>query len=242
VIYRSTYNQMRHVFFNQASGWWEDGTIFGPSNPIGIPGFIQSNRGGPGDFEVIVVDSSGVAHHWTKHNSFPWTLEPGAWYDQGVVTTGLATSGPGLVQSKLGVTGMPENGSGQLHYVCAKTDGKMYHYYRSDSTWTLLSSFGTGIDSAPCLIEGTYGAGDERGVGNFELCVAVGGHLEHWWRYNANPGPWNQSAVFGSGVRRVIGLIQSTFGTNLEIIVENQNGTYQHYWRDGNGWHAGATI
>jgi len=44
LAYRSTYGQMRHVFFNQASGWWEDGTLFGPVNPIGIAGFVQSNR------------------------------------------------------------------------------------------------------------------------------------------------------------------------------------------------------
>jgi hypothetical protein len=43
-------------------------------------------------------------------------------------------------------------------------------------------------------------------------------------------------------VRRVIGLIQSSFATNLEIVVENQNGSYQHWWRDGTGWHAGPTI
>jgi hypothetical protein len=48
--------------------------------------------------------------------------------------------------------------------------------------------------------------------------------------------------VFGTGVRRAIALIQSTFATNLKIIVENQNGTYQHWWRDGGGWHPGPTI
>lgn len=37
----------------------------------------------------------------------------------------------------------------------------------------------------------------------------------------------------------VIGLIQSTFATDLEIIVENQNGDYQHWWLDGSGWHPG---
>jgi hypothetical protein len=42
--------------------------------------------------------------------------------------------------------------------------------------------------------------------------------------------------------RRVIGLIQSTFATDLEIIVENENGTYQHWWRDGAGWHPSPII
>jgi hypothetical protein len=98
------------------------------------------------------------------------------------------------------------------------------------------------VTSAPCLIEGTYGAGNEMGVGNFELCVAVGNQIEHWWRYNASPGPWNKSAVFGADVRRVIGLIQSSYSTNLEVIAERTDGRYQHYWRDGAGWHAGVII
>jgi hypothetical protein len=242
LVYRTTFGQMRHVFFNQTSGWWEDGTLFGPGNPIGIAGFVQSNRGAPGDFEAVVVDSSGIAHHWTKHNSFPWTMAPGTWYDRGVVASNVASGGPGLVQSKLGRTGVPENGTGELHYVCAQTDGQLHHYRLDASGWTYLTSFGAGADSAPCLIEGTYGAHDEIGVGDFELCVAVGGTIEHWWRYNAGLGPWTRSAVFGAGVRRVIALIQSTFATDLEIIVENQNGTYQHWWRDGGGWHPGPNI
>ena len=92
------------------------------------------------------------------------------------------------------------------------------------------------------MIEGQFNASDDTLPGNFELCVAVGGTIEHWWRYNAGLGPWTRSAVFGTGVRRVIALIQSTFATDLEIIVENQNGTYQHWWRDGAGWHPGPTI
>jgi hypothetical protein len=242
LAYRSSYGLMRHVFFNQASGWWEDGTLFGPANPVGIAGFVQSNRGAPGDFEAVVVDTGGIAHHWTKHNSFPWTQPPGTWYDRGVVATDVADGGPGLVQSKLGRAGVLENGTGELHYVCTRTDGQMHHYRRDAERWTHQVAFGSGVDSAPCLIEGTYGAHDEIGVGNFELCVAVGGSIEHWWRYNAGLGAWERSAVFGSGARRVIGLLQSTIGTNLEIIVENQDGGYQHYGRDGSGWHAGPII
>ena len=60
--------------------------------------------------------------------------------------------------------------------------------------WTEQSAFASGIDSAPCLIEGTYGADNEMGVGNFELCVAVQGHVEHWWRWNQGLGSWTRSA------------------------------------------------
>ncbi len=85
LIYRSSFQQLRHVYFDQTSGWWNDATIFGPMNPVGIPGFIQSTRGAPGDFEVVVLTLGGHLEHWTKHNSAPWTHRPG-----GVVVTSAA--------------------------------------------------------------------------------------------------------------------------------------------------------
>ncbi len=155
IVYRSSSGRMRHVFFNQASGWWEDGKFFGPSNPIGMPAFIQRNRGAPGDFEAVVVDADGTGHHWTKHNSFPWHQAPGTWYAQHVVTHDLAFSGPGLVQSCVGRTAPLENGSGELHFVGTKTDHQMHHFHRVGTKWVELTVFGADVDSAPCLIEGT---------------------------------------------------------------------------------------
>jgi len=169
-------------------------------------------------------------------------VSAGTWYERGIVAINVAAGGPGLVQSKLGRVCVPENGSGELHYVCAQTDGHLHHYRLDASGWTEVTIFGAGAHSAPCLIEGTYGEHDEIGVGDFELCVAVRGTIEHWWRYNANPGPWVRSAVFGAGGRRVISLIQSTFATDLEIIVEREDGIYQHWWRDSAGWHPGQMI
>lgn len=64
-------------------------------------------------------------------------------------------------------------------------------------------------------------------VGTFELCVAVGNQIEHWWRYNSSPGSWNRSAVFGADVRRVVGLIQSSYSTNLEVIAERTDGRWK---------------
>ena len=242
LVYRSTYNQLRHVFFNQASGWWEDGTLFGPQNPAGIPGFIQSNRGAPGDFEVVAADTSGSGRITRQTQQLSVVEAAGhVVRTRGSWPPMLHSEGPDSC-SRSSVAPACQNGSGELHYVCAKTNRQMYHYRRAATGWALVGAFGAGVDSAPCLIEGTYGAGDEVAVGNFELCVAVGGTIEHWWRYNASLGPWTRAAVFGGGVRRVIGLIQSTFTTNLELIVENQNGSYQHYFRDGSGWHAGAVI
>ena len=94
------------------------------------------------------------------------------------------------------------------------------------------------------MIEGTYGTHDETGIGDFELCVAVNGQIEHWWRYNTTPGgAWSQPAAFGSEINRVVSLIQSTYGTDLEVIAERTDGHYQHYWRDENlAWQAGPII
>ena len=242
LVYRTSFRHLRHVYFDQSSGWWSDATIFGPREPVGIPGFVQSNRGAPGDFEVVVVIQGGQAEHWTKHNSAPWTRTPGEWYLRERFGSGIAFGGPALVQSKLGVTGTPENGRGDLHYVCAAWNGELQHYRRGSAGWELVGTFGANATSGPCMIEGTYGAGNEMGVGNFELCVAVGGQIEHWWRHNATAGPWNRSAVFGSGIRRVVALLQSTFLTNLEVIAERTDDRYQHFYRDGAGWHDGAII
>ncbi len=243
LVYRGRYNgQLRHVYFDQSAGWWFDATLFGPPDPVGMPGFVQRNRGAPGDFEVVVVTQSGQAQHWTKHNSAPWTRPPGQWYQRGVVGTGIGFGGPSLVQSKLGLAGVPENGRGELHYVATLTGGQMRHFRRSGGRWRTVATFGAGATSGPCLIEGTYGAGDDTGVGNFELCVTVGEQIEHWWRHNASLSDWSRGAVFGDGVRRVVGLLQGTYATNLELVAERTDGNYQHYWRDGVGWHPGPLI
>jgi Papain family cysteine protease/FG-GAP-like repeat len=242
LVYRTTFRQLRHVYYDQSSGLWNDATIFGPPEPVGMPGFVQSNRGAPGDFEVVAVNQGGQAEHWTKHNSAPWTHPPGEWYLRGRFGSEIAFGGPSLVQSKLGVAGSPENGQGELHYVCTGRDGQLRHHRRTGAGWELVGTFAAGATSAPCLIEGTYGAGNEMAVGNFELCVAVGGQVEHWWRNNTVPGVWTRSAVFGAGIRRPVGLLQSTFGTNLELIVERTDRRFQYYWRDDAGWHPGPII
>lgn len=248
LLYRSAQGSLHHVFFDQASGWWFDGRDVGyPNLPltgtIGIPGFIQSDRGAPGDFEVVAVTRAGTAQHWTKHNSWPWTRLPGEWYSKQTFGRDFQFSGPSLVQSRLGVSGVPENGQGELHYVGAARNGQLEHWKLAPgSSWTFLTSFANGVTSGPVLIEGTYGAGDDSGVGNFELCVTVGDHIQHWWRHNRSLGPWMLGAEFGDGVARVVALLQGTYGTNLEIIAQRTDGSYQHYWRDGGGWHAGAVI
>ena len=110
LIYRTTYRYLRHVYYDHTSGWWNDATIFGPQDPVGVPGFVQSNRGAPGDFEVVVVTQSGQAEHWTKHNSAPWTHKPGEWYLRERFGAGIGYGGPALVQSLLALGPCPRTG------------------------------------------------------------------------------------------------------------------------------------
>ena len=98
LIYRASPSQLRHVYYDQASKMWTNGWTFGPMDPSGIPGFVQGNRGAPGDFEVVLVRATGAVEHWTKHNSSPWTRPPGTWYLRDTLT-GKATAG----RTRLGI-------------------------------------------------------------------------------------------------------------------------------------------
>ena len=58
------------------------------------------------------------------------------------------------------------------------------------------------------MIEGSDGAAHEHAVGNFDLCAAAGGQVQHWWRANAGDGLWRKSATIGHDFRAVAALIE----------------------------------
>jgi hypothetical protein len=244
LIYKNNVsNTLRHAYWDQASGNWYDATAFGPTNPLGMPGFVQSTSGAPGDFEVVVLNASGEMEHWTKHNSAPWRArKPGEWYLRSRFGSGIVDTGPALVQSRNGIAGELEEGQGELHFVCLGASGQMQHYVLTPGqAWTLVATFGTGAQSGPAMIEGAFAAKDELTAGNLELCIAHNAAIEHWWR-NHTYKTWQRSATFGSNVRCVVGMLQGSFGFNLELVVETLDVRYQHYWRDGAGWHQGVVF
>jgi hypothetical protein len=56
-------------------------------------------------------------------------------------------------------------------------------------------------------------------------------------------GEWTMSEIFqtdqqGRKVKQVLGMIESSYGFDLEVIAELDNGDLQHFSRDGAGWHA----
>ena len=233
----TTSKRLRHWWFDENTKKWNDGGIFGPTDAAGLPGFIQGNFGAPGNFEVVVGTNDQRLNHWWRDKGSSGYQ----WHDGGRFGSGVAFSGPTLLQSTYG-------SKGNFELVCVLDSGKMQHWWRNndDTSYPRSASatFGSGIRSHPCMIEGMYGATDEYKKGNFELCVAAGGMVQHWWRDNGGSGAWNHSATFGDGhITAEGGLLEGCFGFNLELIVERADGHVQHYWRDGSlNWHPGAII
>ena len=231
LIYATTGNRLHHRYFDQSTGKWDDGPIFGPTNVAGVPAFIQSDYVAPGNFEVVVRVADGALEHW-------WRNEPGGmvWAQSAKFGSNIAQSGATLVQRF-------DKG---LDFVCVNTDGTMQRWYRPNgsNTWQAEEKFGSNVQSAPAMIEGQYGATDETVAGNYELCVAVGGQIQHWWKSTPEGnGVWSHSATFGSNVAEVHGLIQSSFGFDLELIALLKDGTVQHWWRGPDlAWHAGPVF
>lgn len=225
-----TKNQrLHHWWFGQATGEWNDGGVFGPSDASGVPGFIQSNYGAPGNFEVVVRTADGRLNHWWRDNS---------WHDGGRFGTDIALSGPSLIQSHYGARG-------NFELVAVLSNGKMQHWWRDNDhgqVWHSSATFGSGVKSPPCMIEGSFGAANEKAVGNFELCVAVGGRVQHWWRANGSDKLWRNTSTFGHDALAVVAMLEGSYGFNLELIVLRTDNKLQHYWRDGNGWHDGDVF
>lgn len=233
VVYLTTGGRLHHWWTGGGgSGPWNDGGVFGPSGCNGVPGFIQGDYGAPGNFEVVVSQGGQLRHLWR---------DGGGWHEGPLFGANIRSSGPTLVQ---GTYGAPH---GNLECVAVRNDGTMQHFWRHEPTftWNEGGIFGAGVSSPPVMIQGQYGMGDELGPhGNFELCVAVNGTMQHWWRWNSAGGDlqWRHSADFGHDVAAVAGLCEGSWGMNLEVIALRFDGQLQHYWRDGAGWHEGPVI
>jgi hypothetical protein len=233
-VYLTHERRLHHWWLDAANpAHWNDGGLFGPADAAGVPGFIQGSYGAPGNFEVVVRTADNRLNHWWRDNT-----GGNVWHDGGRFGTNVAHSGASFLQSHYGKRG-------NFELVCALRSGQMQHWWRDNdggNVWHAGPLFGAHVISPPCMVEASFGERDENGIGNFELCVAVENRVEHWWRDNSGNMAWHRSAVFGHEVRAVVGLVQGSFGFNLEVIVQRTDGKLQHYWRDGGGWHEGVII
>lgn len=230
IVYLTTAGRLHHWWRDESNFSWHDGGVFGPIDADGVPGFIQGSYNAPGNFEVVVRTRDGHLNHWWR--------DGGGWHDGGRFGGGIALSGASLVQSTYGV-------NGNLELVAVTNAGQLQHFWRDDDhgfSWHAGPLFGSGIYSPPCMIQGQYGMGSEFAMGNFELCVAAGGQVQHWWRNNSAGGGWSHSATFGHDVQAVAGLLEGSYGFNLEVIVLRTDHQLQHYWRGGGVWHEGPVI
>jgi C1A family cysteine protease len=227
--------RLHHRYFDQASQEWGDGGLFGPSVPTdveGLPGFIQSDYGAPGNFEVVVRTGAGPLQHWWRNNGVPMIWAESAEFNS------VAFSAAALVQRF-------DRG---LDVVCTTAKGTMQRFWRpaAASPWQACEIFGSQVTSPPVMIQGQYGATDETVPGNYELCVAVNGAIQHWWKSSPEDpqSVWSMSAIFGQNVQQVLGLIQSSFGFDLEVIALLNDGTLQHFWRYASdlSWQAGPVF
>ena len=141
-VHLTTNHRLHHWYFDQAGGHWHDGGVFGPNDAAGVPGFLQGNYGAPGNFEVVVrTGDSKLIHCWR---------DGGGWHDGVRFGSNVACSGASLVQSHYGT-------QGNLELVCALSSGQMQHFWRDNDhamVWKAGATFGSGISSPPCMIEG----------------------------------------------------------------------------------------
>ena len=226
MVYPTTGGQLHHRYFDQASGKWFDGPVFGPNTVNGVVGFIQGDFGAPGNFELVAALTNGTLVHWWRNEA------NNVWAQSANFGSGVAFGSATLMQRF-------DNG---LDYIAVNTDGTMQRYYRPASgNWSAEEKFGANVHSTPVVLRSEYGAANEVTPGNYELCVAVNGQIQHWWTAGEAAAKWTNDASFGSNVHSVVGLIEGSFGFDLELIALLNDGSLQHFWRDST-WHAGPIF
>jgi hypothetical protein len=169
-------------------GVWVDHGLT-PVPATGYPGFIQSNFGDPGQFEIVVRNANGSLDHWSRPASNFGV--PGYDYYRAETfgTNGtIKQSGPSLVQSNVGTKG---------HFYCVAllNTGEMQMFWKNNDTgagWTAGEICAAGFfnNTPPCMIQGQYNRAEvlevpdlknHPAVGNFELCIAApNGQIQHW--------------------------------------------------------------
>ena len=211
---------------------WHQSVIIA-NNVKSDPAMIQSTFGDMGNFEVVVREGNKLRHYWRNND------DPGHPWKKGKLFGDKVNSAPAMIQSTFGNMGNFE--------VLVREGNKLRHYWRNNDDpghpWKKGKLFGDKVNSAPAMIQSTFG-----NMGNFEVLVREGNKLRHYWRNNDDPGhPWKKGKLFGDKVNSAPAMIQSTFGNmgNFELFVREGEGL-RHYWRNndapGRPWNKGVVF
>lgn len=166
-------------------------------------------------------------------------------------------SGPSLVQANYPSERDPRNPTANENFylVAVRNNGELAMWWKDCTVcqWFEGEHFGSGVgESPPCMIQANHGTNTENDIGEFHVCVAVNGQVQHWIRDNSalateRPIPghldpvyykesrkmrWRLANTFGSNVKHVWGMMESAYHFNIEIIVETTDGKLAHAYLD----------
>lgn len=111
-------------FFRDSAGSWHGPTVTFFDAAAGVMGFVQSNLGAHGNFELVTpLAAGGLAHFYRDNDAagFPWQRSATLGSELGAV------SSVALIQSNFGEPGNLE--------LVAQTDNGFHTYFRSTSDW-----------------------------------------------------------------------------------------------------------
>lgn len=206
--------------------------------------FVQGTFGqNQSNFELVVPSvAGGLAHYWRNDDDplKPW-LGPSAQFAQDIGHVEAV----GLIQSNFNPIGLPGTNPGNLEGVC-RAGSQLFLFWRDPDRWNASfplvadGNLVNNVRGTPAFIQST---GGERG--NFELVVPLAsGSLAHYWRDNDDPAlPWHGPTIFGKELGLVddVTMIQSTFGSNLEVVCRSGSQIF-FFWRDSGGWNGSFPL
>jgi len=256
VYWESGTNLLRDWVFDQSTQKWTDAGTFG-SGIAGYPGFIQSNIEAPGNLEVVVLQNDGCLHHYIRGNEEPIGYN---WGTAESFASNILMSGPSLIQSNAPY----KTTNGNYYLVAVLKTGQMQMWWKDNDnapcSWHEGETFGSGIGATPpCMIQenSCTATSNENSIGNFSLCVQVGGQIQHWTRSNttleqagtkpsvgtALPNMWTHDQTFGSHIKHVWSLLWDSITFDLVVIAEGTDGSLQIFQRSNNStWSSALNI
>lgn len=175
-----------------------------PHNPWGKTGIITHNAIGPGciiqgsfpgnqadpNFEVVVLEHSGIQHYFRDNSGSPWP-----WIGPTPITQ-EATGPASFIQGDF-FTGDAQLSNFEL---VVPQGNKLFHWVRDNGAPGLpwrrdpepITDVSQKASGPACIIQSNFGTPGPHG--NFEVLACEGGKVVHYWRDNAQSDfPWHRT-------------------------------------------------